>query len=453
MATKTNEARAKVTLDSSSFEGGAKSVAAAAEAMGSAVKKAFAVAGAAVVSIAGMRAIANAAQDVLELGERMANAGNAARISAGHMYLFAASIQKGVGLGTMAKLIGENGEALQRSANTFRDVSIKLWAVGEKIRGFWIGLMERVAPVLSKLLDGALGKSLVDAGNSFGDAIVSAVAVFYQLAEDGKLWETIKSGFKVAFEYAGERMIWLAGLGYKLLKEIFSQAFVDGITAGIGKMWDAVKGFAEYLGMQLVTAFQFFWVKVIDTVYSLISKLDSLLVSIGLMSEEEAGANRRGRAEDIGKRSQRILDIHDQYQKSNPEGKDLASRISEIFSNNQFQMSDRLAEEMGKIGSVVTQAKEKGKAAIASMPAQTFENRNFRALGGSDSLTAMGGGGGVHLGLTSLEINKMQLNELRSIKEVLQNREFAPERIPSYNIARPSYGVSRAQTSSPTQSH
>ncbi len=201
--------------------------------------------------VSSVKSIGEQAKAVLDLGEEMANAGKRAGLAAGQFYLFNRAMEKGIGMKTAAALIGENADALDSSATIFRDVSIKLWAIGEKIRGFWLGLMERVAPVLSRILDGALGFQLVSAGQMFGEAIGKAIAVIYQLAKDGNLWSSFKAGFALAFNYAAERMIWLGKVGYEVLKVSIGHAFSDGVSEGFASAWESVKSLADNIAEQI----------------------------------------------------------------------------------------------------------------------------------------------------------------------------------------------------------
>lgn len=386
MATKTSEAKAKVSLDSTSFEKGAKSVVDNAKAMADTVMVAFASAGAAILAFAGIRTVGgilNSAHGVLTLAENLENAGHKAKIAAGQVYLFNNAFEKGINYETLAGMIGENAEVLNRSAATFRDVSIKLWAVGEKIRGFWLGLMDRLSPILSKLLDGALAQNLVKAGQAFGDAISNALKVIYQTAEDGSLWETFKSGFQIAFDYATERLVWLATIGGALFSEIISDGLNKGIVDGFKKLLD---GLFELLGR---------------AVYGLINFLRDTFLGVDDLSAEDA--KQIGRKQDA-----RIARGEDPNSKTG---------ITKILNENKFNRSDDLATKIEAFSEVVktSLAKfDKGKGAI---PAQGFENNSRQAAIGADSMAAIGAGGNVYLGISVLDVNRRQLAVLERIEQ------------------------------------
>ncbi len=405
-SSKTSEAKAKVSLDSAHFEKGAKAVMNAANAMSSAVTTAFAAAGAAVLVAFGAKsvgAIVASVKSVLDLGESMANAGKMAGIAAGQFYLFSNAVEKGLTLKTTAGLIGENAQVLNRSAAIFRDVSIKLWAVGEKIRGFWLGLVERLAPVLSRLLDGALTASLVEAGQAFGGKIADAISVIYQLAKDGKLWSTFTAGFKLAFDYAGERMVWLGNIGYQILKLTLENAFKGGIEDALGALWGSILSFGEAFGEAIGSAFFTFWTEVLDVVYGLLAKLDSFLNSIGALSDSEVAERAKAQKDAQANIASRRAVSNSDFSTSAPKEASLTEKISDIFKNNQFSQSSGLSEGIAAFTETIS-------TALSDYKADAF---------GADSLSSIGGGGGVYLGLSVLDVQKSQLTVLRSIDQKL----------------------------------
>lgn len=446
MATsKTSEAKAKIALDSAAFEKGAKVVINAANAMSSAVTAAFAAAGVAILAAFGAQtvgSIIHSLKSVIDLGESMANAGKRAGIAAGQFYLFNAAVEKGLGMKTVAGLIGENAEVLNRSAGIFRDVAIKLWAIGEKIRGFWLGLMDRVAPVLSRILDGSLGVSLVSAGQWFGDKIADAVEIIYQLAKDGNLWDTLKQGLQVAFDYAGERLVWMGKVGYEILRVLFSRAFADGITDGVSSIWDYIKSFTKDLGEQVGYAFFHIWAKVTEMANNFLNTLDKALNAAGLLSDKELKTKVDAR--------NRETDATNSVAGVTPEpakGDNVLEKIQDILKNNKFQGSEILNSQIEGLQNKISSALSGYKRDEKDEPTKHFENNTRQAAFGADSLTAIGGGGGVYLGLSVLDVNKAQLSELRSINMRLGNLG-GNSQLTVNNLQAAQSEISRAQTSS-----
>lgn len=451
MATSTSEARCKVSLDSNPFEKNAKAIADAAANMSKAVNAALAATGIALLGVLGAKSISgivDSIKEVIDLGEMTANAGKKAGLAAGQFYLFNAAVEKGLGMRTVAGLIGENAEVLNRSANIFRDAAIKLWAVGEKIRGFWLGLMDRLAPVLSRLLDGALAQSLVSAGQAFGDAIAKAGEVIYQLAADGQLWDMFKKGFKIAFDYAGELLIWLAGVGYSVFETMVTEAFTGGLEKGISDLWDSAKAFAENVGEQIGTAFFNFWTDVIEVVNTLLTSLDIYLNKLHLLSAKDLASNVSDRAQYV---SDRRVVGEDDRKPATERIADFGEKIAKIFSSKEFKPSSDLSDDIDKFQATIQGALGKYGQSVQDNPTKTFENNTRRAAFGADSLAGIGAGGNVYLGLSVLDVQKSQLAELRSINAKLgggqrQTNSFTVEA----NAVR--QGISRAQTASPVAS-
>lgn len=418
-----SEAKAKIALDSAAFEKGAKAVINAANAMSAAVTAAFAAAGIAILAAFGANTISSvisSAKSVLDLGESMANAGKRAGLAAGQFYLFNAAVEKGLSMKTVAGLIGENAEVLNRSASIFRDVSIKLWAVGEKIRGFWLGLMERVAPVLSRILDGSLGSALVSAGQWFGEKIANAVEVVYQLAKDGKLWDTLSLGLEIAFKYAGERLLWLAKIGYEVLKLMFSEALFDGINGAVKGLYEYLKDFSKSVGSMMATAFIVLFSVVNDLVNGLLNRIDQALNAVGLLSDSEMASKKKTRDADTKSTYKLAGDKYFNDPKAQEQGNALL-KIAQIFNEkeSQFSVSDDLQKTIDSLQGTIAGALAGYKADEKSNPPVAFENNKRQAAFGADSLSSIGGGGGVYLGLSVLDVNKAQLSELKMISSKL----------------------------------
>lgn len=450
MASKQSEARARVSLDPAPFEKGAKAIISAANSMSSTLTKTFAVAGGLMLAAFGMKTVAglaNTVKEVIQFGEQMANAGKRAGIAAGQFYLFNSAMEKGIGMKTAASLLGKNAEVLTRSAAVFRDVSIKLWVIGEKIRGFWLGLMERVAPVLSRFLDGGLGDALLDAGNTFGGAIANGIATVYQLAKDGKLWDTFKQGFKLAFDYAGERLKWLSQIGLGVLKEVFSLAFVNGMLNGIAAVQSQITDFCLDFGEQLEDAFETAWKK-----FKKLANNSASSVSVG------AGA-ATGPLAAIpallallnGPTVSKAIDTKTPRTPRTPRGRenegDVFKRISAIFGT-QFKPSEDLAKTITDFTGGITATFQKYQREEKAQPTKTFENNTRRVSSGVDSLAAIGAGGNVYMGLTVLDVQKSQLKELQRINERL-GALGTNSSLTVNNLSTGSLGVSRTQTSSP----
>ncbi len=121
-------------------------------------------------------------------------------------------------------------------------------------------------------------------------------------------------------------------------------------------------------------------------------------------------------------------------------------KIAEIFKSNKFQESGGLAKEITEFSETVNAALAKFDATTGSTPAVAFENNTRHAATGVDSLAAIGAGGNVYLGLSVLDVNKMQLRELKEINVKLSNRALFPSN-PGMWESDDDQEISRTQTS------
>lgn len=418
---KTSEAKAKVTLDSAQFEKAAKAIADAAQSMSATVGAAMVTAGTALLAVFGAKglgAIVDSAKGVLDLGEAMANAGKRAGLAAGQFMIFHDAMEKGVSRKTMAGLIGDNAAVLDRSAGMFRDVTIKLWAVGQKIQGFWLGLMERVSPVLSKMLDGALAVSLVNAGQKFGGALANAVKVFTDLSENGKLGDTFMKAVETAFKYAGERMVWLGNIGFSILKVTFSDAFEDGVSDAIASVWKTVKDFAKNFGDLIANAFLVAWTGIIERLNGFVDKIDKVLYKAGIISKEDY---ETGKAEAARENAHLAAQVKPIFNPKAAQGRDFGAIFRDVFAKNQFKPSEGLAKLMNELGGAFSKALNGYDTSYQNAKPTSYENTTRRAAFGADSLAAIGGGGGVYTGLSVLDVQKSQLAELKQMNQTLSS--------------------------------
>lgn len=444
---KQSEAKAKVTLNSADFEKGAKAVISAANEMSSAVKTAMAATGVAILAVFGaesVKAIFHSAAGVITLGEEMANAGKKAGLAAGQFYLFNNAIEKGLSLKTVAGLIGENGKVLDESANTFRDVAIKLWVVGEKIRGFWLGLMDRVAPVLSQLLDGALGVSLVKAGEDFGNAMVNAGKIIYQMLLDGDLWKNIVTVAVASFAYIGNIISGLVSIA-------MSDAFAEGFKTFLEYAKTSLEWFNDNFGklfwsiiIRFESAFLEMWIRIIGKITNLISQFVPVL----------GDAYARG-VDKVARIPGKINDYaQDKLQVDGPKFDNKGSvseQLKELFKGVKFEIPSIDGKPSQQISDIF--AKYLGEFNASNKlntPGDHFENNTRQKTFGADSLAAIGGGGNVYVGLGILDYNRLQYQELREINRKIGDSKKAPEFKTSEYSKATWDEVTRDQTSSPT---
>lgn len=446
--TKTSTAQAKVALDSDPFVKSAQAISQAAKDMSAAVATALETAGVALAAVFGVKAfsgIVDQIHSVIKLGESMANAGHAANRAAGEFYLFHNAVDKGISIKTAAKLIGDNAEVLNRSAGVFRDVAIKLWAVGEKIQGFWLGLVDRLAPVLSKLLDGALAVNLVSAGQKFGDAIVNGLETLYQLTKDGTLETTILKAFKIAFDYGEERLIYFSGTMFRVLRLMFSEAVIQGIADGIEK----VQPFFEALAQDLVNSIGNAILKPLDAFAKALDKLVQNIPDFGpgkALKENLGGFNNN-----LKEGLDTAHGVLAPPPKNEESFEDKIKGAIKNYLSDDFKQSDSLQGEIADFTKSLNDALTKYQKNADANPADSIENNTRRTAFGADSLAAIGGGGNVYAGLSVLDVNKRQLDQLMQINAKL-TPHGAGEGINQVAPRAKGNSITRAQSTPPITS-
>ena len=94
--------------------------------------------------------------------------------------------------------VGSQAELLARDAALFDDVSDRLALTGTQVRGFLVGVADKVAPVLKPLLDRFASLDLASWGQNAGDAVAFIVQAF----ADGKVGDILFTSAKIAFANA-----------------------------------------------------------------------------------------------------------------------------------------------------------------------------------------------------------------------------------------------------------
>jgi hypothetical protein len=109
------------------------------------------------------------------------------------------------GFGEAAQQVGRQAEILGKDAALFKDVSEKLNLAGLKVQGFFVGVADRVAPVIKPLLDRFATLDLSGLGQQVGEF----VSLFVQAFQDGKLGEVILTSMELSFANAANFLMGL----------------------------------------------------------------------------------------------------------------------------------------------------------------------------------------------------------------------------------------------------
>lgn len=173
------------------------------------------------------------------------------------------------GFGDASAQVGEQAEILNRDAALFGDVGDKLALVGLKVRGFFIGVADKVAPVLKPLLDGFANLDLAAMGQQIGEMIAFLIQAF----SDGKLGELLTTSFMISASNFGNALIGAVyGVGAALM-----QLFKDAPQALITYL--SVLTSQEFwagLGYALLAAAQGFIALILTGFQKLLAMLEDL---------------------------------------------------------------------------------------------------------------------------------------------------------------------------------
>lgn len=424
---KKGDATVKVGLDYSQFASAAKTVTGIARVMSGAISSAigniaasaFTAAARAVARFAG--SIKDSVSEVYRMGERLAVMSKRTGVAAEQYQLFALAMERGITSNEAAKLLGENAKIMAQNANVFRDISLKLFGVGERIKGFWIGVAERVAPVLNPLLDRLLALDLTKWGQEFAKPIADAVSIIVQLASDGNLWKALGMGVQAAFLTGVDVLEYLGRIGGEIISAMVAGGFDSGILAAVG-LW---KNFVDWIGKAFETialnigdAFYTAMNDVLSLVYEIFDVAGEISKLLGLESAEVVDKRIAERAEDLANRRAA------QGQQSLPgfgyqAGAPVGETIKKILENaGPLVLSDRSSTATEEFTSKLKDALESFYR-YNSKP-DTFTNKtplSDKAFG-VDSLTTVGGGGG--LGNLAATIAEKQLDKLTELVNLVR---------------------------------
>lgn len=154
-----------------------------------------------------------------------------------------------------AQTVGGQADILARNASLFDRVSDLLAITGQKVSGFFVGVADKVAPILLPLLEGFNAIDLSGLGQKIGDIIAFLVTAF----SSGQIGDIIGSSLIISFQNA-VNFLWAAlqGLG-AALGQFFVEAahtLADSLAilttadfwAGIGQaLQSAALSFSAYL--------------------------------------------------------------------------------------------------------------------------------------------------------------------------------------------------------------
>jgi len=101
-------------------------------------------------------------------------------------------------MGRARDTIGTQAEILERNARRFDRISDLLKSMGVKFRGFFVGIAEKVAPSLQKVLEEINKIDLSKIGAKVGNALLTVVAAI----RSGRTVDLLKAGMRLAMASA-----------------------------------------------------------------------------------------------------------------------------------------------------------------------------------------------------------------------------------------------------------
>lgn len=216
-------ATARVGLDVSAFEKGAQAIFKSVNAINSSIKTIAAVTGGAFIFgklIEGAnsfsQSIAGNITSTLQFSEELANLSHATGLAAGAFLTLGFAREKGISNERAAKLLGAEAKVLSENAGLFRDASIKLAVIGERMKGFWLGITEKAAPLLDRVFDKIITFDFVSWGEKIAKPFIDIGAFLFQVISDGRLAQTMKNLGAVLAGALANALNYAADVGLKV---------------------------------------------------------------------------------------------------------------------------------------------------------------------------------------------------------------------------------------------
>ena len=173
------------------------------------------------------------------------------------------------GFGEISKEMSNKARIFQRDAGLFADVTNSFRIVGEKTKGFWLGVADKVVPVLKPFLDKLKSLDFSKIGQQFGEA----VAFLTQSIADGDIGTMllliIEKALAEASNYANDAF----GAVAEMIGRLLGQNALDFLwmMSAIGKA-DFWKG----LGNALLSCAQGFIAMMLDGVAKVLGAMKNI---------------------------------------------------------------------------------------------------------------------------------------------------------------------------------
>lgn len=140
-------------------------------------------------------------------------------------------------LGTQAQLLGKNAELFDRAGDI-------LGRAGNKLQGFFVGIADKVVPVILPLLEAFDKLDLAGEGQRFGESLATGLRVIIGAFQNDQLGALIG----LSLQKAGSEFINLVARGWAGIGNGFFQAFIKGWSITIDVVKNGLIGAAQGFG-------------------------------------------------------------------------------------------------------------------------------------------------------------------------------------------------------------
>lgn len=326
------------------------------------------------------------------------------------------------GFGQAAEQVGNQAELLNKDAALFDDISDKLATAGLKVQGFFVGVADRVAPVIKPLLDRFAALDLSGLGQEVGDF----VALFIQAFQDGKLGEIVLTSMELSFAEAANFLLGLL----TAIGNVIAQMLLEGPKNALAVLKIATTAdFWKALGAALLSIAARFTAALLSGVADLIDNLKG----VPLIGDKIHGGAQtvRSKANEMWNGANAI----DAYgadklaptiaaikTRMGEELQNIAAAASKGFSDgNSVIDTSGISKRLDKVvGDVLNHAQRAQDEALKELPTKTpnapvGEQLDDKAA--FSHLQKIGGGGYTSAGDPLLTESRQQTRELRELNK------------------------------------
>lgn len=326
------------------------------------------------------------------------------------------------GFGEAARQVGGQAEILGKDAALFADVSDKLNLAGLKVQGFFVGVADRVAPVIKPILDRLATLDLSGLGQQVGEF----VSLFIQAFQDGKLGEVLLTSMELSFAEAANFLLGLL----TAIGNVIAQMLLEGPKNALAVLQIATTAdFWKALGAALLSIAARFTAALLGAVAELIDGLSG----IPLIGDKIHGGAQavRSKANEMWQGANAI-DVYGS-EKLAPTIEAIKTRMGEELKNiaaaasKGFDQGNSVIDTSGiskRLDKVVTEVldhvQESQGEALKELPTKTPDAPIGEQLDNKPAfshLQKIGGGGYTSAGDPLLTESRQQTKELRELNK------------------------------------